>query len=70
REAFEKALGEAKPLSQFLVSELASRTDMASAEGRARFVAEAKPLLAQIVAPALGTLLRRQVAERAGLDPA
>ena len=68
-EAFDKVLGEAKPLSQFLVSELASRTDMASAEGRARFVAEAKPLLAQIVAPALGTLLRRQVAERAGLDP-
>src|SRR5207253_1232815 len=56
-----------KPLSQFLFDELTSRVDMASAEGRARFVAEAKPLIAQIAAPALGAMLRHRMAELARL---
>ncbi len=36
--AFEKAVEEAKPLSQFLFAELASHVDMATEEGRARFL--------------------------------
>ena len=39
--AFVKALTQAKPLSQFLFSELASQVDMATDEGRARFLAQA-----------------------------
>src|SRR4029450_2601382 len=38
KEAFERALAGAKPLSQYLFAELASRVDMGSDEGRARFV--------------------------------
>ena len=65
--AFVKALKEAKPLSQFLFSELASQVDMATEEGRARFLAQAKPLIAQIEAPALAAMLRRRLAELARL---
>ena len=68
--AFGAAVAGAKPLSQYLFAELASRVDMASDEGRARFVNEAKPLLAQIVAPALAAMLRRRLAELARLDSA
>jgi DNA primase len=69
KEAFVAALVEAKPLSQFLVSELASKVDMRTEEGRARFLAQARPLVSQIEAPALGAMIRRRLAELAGLDP-
>jgi DNA primase len=68
REAFLAAAAQAKPLSQFLFAELATKADMASEEGRARFVAEARPLLAQVEAPALAAMLRRRLAELARLD--
>ncbi len=68
REAFLAAAAQAKPLSQFLFGELAARVDMATEEGRARFVAEAKPLLAQVQAPALAAMLRHRLAEMARLD--
>jgi DNA primase len=68
REAFLAAAAQAKPLSQFLFAELAARVDMASEEGRARFVAEAKPLLAQVQAPALAAMLRHRLGELARLD--
>jgi DNA primase len=69
KEGFDKALAQAKPLSQFLFAELASQVDMATEEGRASFVAHAKPLLAQIEAPALGAMLRKRLAELARLSP-
>jgi DNA primase len=68
RDAFLAAASQAKPLSQFLFGELAGRVDMASEEGRARFVAEAKPLVAQVQAPALSAMLRHRLAEMARLD--
>ena len=67
--AFLAAVAEAKPLSQFLFAELAARVDMATEEGRARFLAQVKPLLAQIEAPALGAMLRKRLAEAARLGP-
>jgi DNA primase len=70
REAFVAAAAQAKPLSQFLFAELADKADMATEEGRARFLSQAKPLLAQIEAPALGAMLRRRLAELARLDAA
>jgi DNA primase len=67
REAFQKAVSGAKPLSQFLFAELASASDLGSEEGRARLVSQARPLIAQIEAPALGAMLRRRLAELAQL---
>ncbi len=69
KEAFLEAVAAAKPLSQFLFAELAAKVDMASEEGRARFLAQAKPLVEQIAAPALGAMLRKRLAELARLGP-
>jgi DNA primase len=68
REAFVKELDASKPLSQFLLGELAARVDMNAEEGRARFLAEAKPLVSKITAPALAALIRRRVSEMSGLS--
>ncbi len=63
---FEKFLDTAVPLSQFLVSELSSRVDRGTAEGRAHLLQEAKPLIKAITAPMLSLMLRKQLAELAG----
>jgi DNA primase len=68
REAFERAVAEAKPLSHFLFAELASHVDMATEEGRARFVSQARPLLEQVKAPALSAMLRQRMAQLAQLE--
>ena len=65
--AFEALVDAAMPLSDFMLTELAQRHPPRSAEGRAALVNAAKPLLAQITAPVLATLLRRGLAELAGL---
>src|SRR3954471_20431873 len=70
RAAFVAAAAAAKPLSQFLFAELASHVDMASEEGRARFVAQARPLVEQVKAPALAAMLRHRMAQLAHLDDA
>jgi len=68
REGFEKLLGEVLPLSALLLRELSARVDLKSEEGRARFLQNAKPLLARITAPALGLMLRKRLAELAGVS--
>ncbi|OLC65669.1 MAG: DNA primase [Betaproteobacteria bacterium 13_1_40CM_4_64_4] len=65
--AFEGLVGHAVPLSDFLLSELVTRHPPSSAEDRAALVNAAKPLLSQLHAPILSTLLRRRIAEIAGL---
>lgn len=59
-EAFQRVIQQATPLSEFLIQELSSRCDMASAEGRAKLLHEAKPLLSQLPTP----LLRLQIVKR------
>ena len=65
--AFESRLQQAQPLSEFLMQQLASRVDMRTAEGRAKFLQDAKPLVKQVAAPMLSLVLRKQVAEMAGV---
>jgi len=67
RDAFERELARALPLSSFALKELAERVDMGSAEGRAKFLQDAKPLVKRISAPMLGLMLRKRVAELAGI---
>jgi len=62
KEAFEALLAEAEPLSEYMLRELSTRVNMRSAEGRAKFLQDAKPLLAQIKAPMLSLVLRKQIA--------
>ena len=68
KEAFEKRIAQATPLSEFLLRELASHGDISSAEGRARLVAEAKPLLARLQSPLLRLQLIKRLAETSGFS--
>ena len=68
KDAFEKLLGDAKPLSQFLLDDLKSRVDLTSHEGRARMLQDARPLVKQVAAPLLSLMLRKQLAQLAGIS--
>lgn len=62
-ESFRKALREAMPLSQFMLGELAERHPMEEAEGRARCVHDARPLLQAMPAGALRMQVQRELAQ-------
>ena len=68
KSVFEGLLGRAVPLSRFLIDELAGRVDLSVAEGRARCVHEAKPLLRQMPAGVLRLQLARELAEKCRLS--
>jgi DNA primase len=59
---FERLVAQAMPLSDFLLRELAQRCDLTNAEGKARLIYEAKPLLHKLPTP----LLRLQLVKRLG----
>jgi DNA primase len=67
---FEALLDEALPLSQFLLRELTAQVDMQTQEGRAHLLQLARPLLMQVAAPALSLMLRKRLAELAGISQA
>jgi DNA primase len=67
RAAFDRLLLHAVPLSAFAVKELASHVDMGTAEGRAKFLQDSKPLVQRIHAPILRAMLRDQLAQLTGL---
>ena len=68
KDAFERMVAQALPLSEFLLRELSTRCDMTSAEGRAKLVAEAKPLLARLQTPLLRLQLVKRLAEASGFS--
>jgi DNA primase len=63
REAFERRIVTAVPLSEYLVQELASQTDLTHADGRARFAESARPLVARVPPGVFHELLTARVAE-------
>jgi len=60
-------LRDAKPLSQFLLDELKSQVDIQTPEGRAKLLQEAAPRIKQVAAPLLSLMLRKQLAQVAGI---
>jgi DNA primase len=66
-EGFTRALAGAQPLSEFLLRELAGRGDLATPEGRARYQAEARPLLRALPKAALRLQLVQAVAGKVGI---
>ena len=68
KEAFETMLHNSLPLSQYLLQELSANVDMGTPEGRVRFLNEAAPLLKQIQARKLSTMLRNQIAKLADIS--
>ncbi len=68
KEAFERLVREAQTLSEFLLGELRAAADLASPEGRSRFLSAAKPYLRQIAAAALRLQVVKEVAVLAGVS--
>jgi DNA primase len=69
REAFEARLEGALPLSEYLVRELSEQSDLSHADGRARFAAAARPLLAKVPEGVYRELLLERLAKVVGLAP-
>src|SRR5690606_24993062 len=67
-EAFRRRIAEALPLSTFLIEELTARIDTKDVDGRARLVAEAKPLLARVPAGVYRELLIEELARLTGIE--
>jgi DNA primase len=61
--AFEARIAQALPISEFLVKELAERTDLASVDGRARLAELARPLLARVPPGVYHELLLERLAQ-------
>jgi DNA primase len=68
RPAFEARYASALPLSEYFVAHLAADIDTTHADGKARFVAEAKPLLERVPAGAYRELLLDRLAEAIGVS--
>jgi DNA primase len=62
-EAFEARIEGAQPISEFLVTQLVARTDLASVDGRARLAELARPLLARVPAGVYHELLMERLAQ-------
>lgn len=69
-ETFRRLVDHPTTLTEFLMRELKSEVDLASGEGRARLVHEAKPHLTRLAAPILRVQLTKAVAEAAALTQA
>ena len=69
-EAFERCIEQATPLSRQLLDEARSGCDLSQAEGRARFVAMARPLWTALPDGSLQRQLLREIASMGGLEPA
>lgn len=70
KEAFQKHARQATKLSEYFIRELVKETNPTSAEGRALFMNEAKPLLQKISAPVFRVQLTKQIADIAQLSQA
>jgi len=69
-EAFEALLDEALSLSQFFLHELLAQIDVSSADGRARLIASARPLLGRLPQGMYRELLIEELAAAVGMDSA
>jgi DNA primase len=67
-EAFERALAQAVPLSRQLVEQAGEDLDLSAAEGRARMLAQAKPLWQALPEGALKRQLLPELARQAQMD--
>nr|WP_199066714.1 DNA primase [Chromobacterium sp. ASV5] len=68
-EAFEQLLEEQSlPLSVYFTRELCREINLSTPEGKADLIRQASPLLAQIAAPALAFIIKKRLAELAGVE--
>ncbi len=70
REAFEARLRDALPLSEYLIAQLSAETDLTHADGKAHFVALARPLIEKIAPGVYHELLLERVGQAVGISSA
>ena len=70
KEDFQRLVGNATRLSEYLVREIRKDISLTNAEGRAQLVQEAKPLLQKVAAPVLRVQLTKEIATLAQLSQA
>jgi DNA primase len=70
KEKFELEMQNAMPLSQYIIAHLSEQNPLNSQEDKVNFLNEAEPILRKIVAPRFSLLLRKRVAEMAGVTDA
>jgi DNA primase len=70
KEKFELEMQNAMPLSQYIIAHLSEQNPLNSQEDKVKFLNEAEPILRKIVAPRFSLLLRKRVAEMAGVTDA
>jgi DNA primase len=68
-EAFERRLEMTLPLSEYLIQELSQQSDLAHADGRARFSENARPLWAKLPEGVYRELMLARIAEVVGIAP-
>ncbi|KRH79888.1 DNA primase [Ferrovum sp. JA12] len=68
KEAFERKIEEALPFSEYFFEVIREDADIATMEGRAKVLTQAKTYLEQIKAPAMSMLLREAVAKQLGVS--
>ncbi|HXW74137.1 MAG TPA: DNA primase [Steroidobacteraceae bacterium] len=68
RARFEERVAGALPLSEYLVRELSEQSDLAHADGRARFAENARPLFARVPEGVYRELLLERLAQVVGLS--
>ena len=69
-EGFSALLGQALPLSEFMLQELSARADLSVPEGRAAFLALARPLIRALPNAALRMQLLHRIADEGGVAAA
>ncbi len=67
REAFAKMVGQAQPLSQFMIEAASEDCELQSAEGRARMASQARPLWSALPQGALKSQLIGEIADKVQL---
>jgi len=70
KEKFEAEMQAAIPLSQYIVQHLSEENPLNSQEDKVKFLNDAEPILRQIQAPRFSLMLRKRIAELAGVSEA
>ncbi|MFM9834883.1 MAG: DNA primase [Methylophilaceae bacterium] len=70
KEKFEAEMQVAMPLSQYIVQHLSEANPLNSQEDKVKFLNDAEPILRQIQAPRFSLMLRKRIAELAGVSEA
>ncbi len=70
KEKFEAEMQAAMPLSQYIVQHLSEENPLNSQEDKVKFLNDAEPILRQIQAPRFSLMLRKRIAELAGVSEA